>query len=85
MSAQIPINRESTTTTLLDRYNKQHVGGAFDAKAIATSDHVPIIDSMQSAQWTPSGFKVAMNASEFNDKALNIVDKSGWNNDKYKP
>ena len=86
MSVQIPINRESTTTTLVDRYNKQHVGGAFDAKSIDTSDHMPLLDQ-QSEQWTPQGFKTKqpIMSTEFNEKALNQIDKSGWNNIKYKP
>jgi hypothetical protein len=33
----IPIERTSLTTDLLDRYNKQSVGGAFDAKQAGKS------------------------------------------------
>jgi hypothetical protein len=88
MPEQTPINRVSLKKSLVDRYNTEQVGGAFDVKAqLAIKDHTPIIDSLQSAKWTPAGFKVKQQlmVTEFKDTTLNFTDTTGFSNKKYKP
>ena len=92
MPAQTPIERDSLETTLAGRYNTHHAGGAFDAKDIETTGKYSSLSkggnsSLQSATWTPSGFKtrMALFLTEFKAKALNFVDSQGLDSRKYKP
>ena len=79
MPAQTPINRESLTTTLEQRYANQNVGGAFNAKEVVNQ---PIDFGQQDKTFeSPSGFA----ADNFNDKALNYVSSMGHSTKKYKP
>jgi hypothetical protein len=84
-------NRESMNKTLVDRYNDQHVGGAYDAKAITKDGkHAPIENSAQSAQHTTAGFKTSMppQGTELNEaKGNSSLETSlyikGFSNVKY--
>ena len=50
--------RPSISTTLEQKYNDQHVGGAFDAKAIVVDGtRSPLQNSVLSTLRTPAGFK----------------------------
>lgn len=85
--------RQSLGQTMVDLYYKLPVGGAFDAKDIETTGkHASLSkggnSSLQSAQWTPAGFKTRMQLllTELNSKAFGWA--TGWyghSNRKYKP
>jgi hypothetical protein len=83
--------RESTTKSLVQRYEEQHVGGAYDAKAITKGGkHAPIENSAQSARHTTAGFKTAMGdqQTELNEaKGTTSLESSlyikGFTNVKY--
>ena len=78
MPAQIPTERPSLQTSLVERYASQACGGAFNAKDVQNQ---PIDFGLLDKTFeTPSDMK-----GEFNEKALNFVDTTGWNNKKYKP
>jgi hypothetical protein len=91
MSAQIPTERPSLTKTLEQRYATQHAGGAFNAVNISKTGHASLTiagnSSLQSATYTPSGFKLQqpIMVTEFKDSALNTAAKNGHTNKKYKP
>ena len=84
-------DRPSLTKTLEQRYADQHVGGAFDAKAITTNGkHSPIDNSTLSALHTTRGFKTRMGEqeTELNEaKGESSLQSSlmmkGFNNIKY--
>jgi hypothetical protein len=76
-----PYNRESLNKGLLERYETQHVGGAFDAKK-ATPD----IFGQLEKDWTKPGFAIG------GEEGLGILGikkgkslyLNGFNNKKYK-
>ena len=76
-----PVNRESLTKGLLERYYTQKVGGAFDAKK-----PTPDIFGKLEKDWTKPGFAIA------GEEGLGIegIKKgkslylNGFNNKKYK-
>lgn len=87
----IPTERPSIKTDLLSRYANQRCGGAFEVKdAVIDGGHESLNKatpgSMQSAFWTPAGFKtkMALMITELKAKALNFVDSQGLDNRKYK-
>jgi hypothetical protein len=57
----IPIERQSLTTPLTERYATQHVGGAYDAEAIDTEGFNALFASYQSLTFQVyNGFDMAM-------------------------
>jgi hypothetical protein len=97
----IPIQRDSLTTTLENRYNNQKAGGAFNAKNIVTSDDTisPLVGkpSDKGAQYSidKGGFRVKqpVGLSDLADvpDRKNSTSKQlsaytqGLSNKKYKP
>ena len=78
MPAQIPIDRVSTRISLEARYATQKAGGAFNAKDVKNQ---PGDFGLQDRTFeTPSDIN-----GTFNEKALNFLDTTGFNNKKYKP
>lgn len=77
------INRKSLTRGLLDVYETQHSGGAFDSKK-----STPDVFGLQEKFWTKPGFvnatdeQLGFGGSKTYDKSLNLI---GFNNKKYKP
>ena len=62
-----PTERPSLDTGIVGRYNTQRAGGAYDAKSIGKwGSHAPLENNLQSRFWTPPGFKVSMQNTEFN-------------------
>jgi hypothetical protein len=86
-----PTDRPSLTKTIEQRYAEQHVGGAFDAKAITLGGkHSPIDNSTLSALHTTPGFKTQMGEqeTELNEaKGQSSLESSlmmkGFNNIRY--
>lgn len=93
------VDRVSLTTTLENRYQKQHVGGAYDAKAdIVTSNDTLMMREWlgsQEGRYTQKGFRIkaGYQLSDFLDVADRKNGNSGaglskslvgWNNTKYK-
>jgi len=80
-----PTARPSTENNLAQRYNSQKAGGAYDAKTIGKWGlHAPVENSLQSRFWTPLGFRVKMNSSEFNNPGGSMY-LQGHTTKKYKP
>ena len=76
-----PYNRESLNKGLLERYETQHVGGAFDAKK-ATPD----IFGQLEKDWTKAGFAKLGDEGlglEYGAKGQSIY-LDGFNNKPYK-
>ncbi len=77
-----PVNRESLTKTLEQRYQTQHVGGAYDAKK-----PTPDIFGIQEKLWTKPGFQNGGNG-ELGLGGQKKFDQSvylkGFDNTKYK-
>jgi hypothetical protein len=82
--------RPSLQKTLEERYKSQQAGGAFNAKEITTEGHASLEKdgkaSIQSAKWTPKGFKTRMMSllTEFNGKALGFANYLGVDTRRYK-
>lgn len=78
-----PIERQSLDMSLEDRYNTQHVGGAFDAKK-----DTPDIFGFQEKMWTKAGFTKGGN-EQLGVGGRKKYDKSIYNQGistkKYKP
>jgi hypothetical protein len=83
--------RPSITKTLLQRYEEQRVGGAYDAKAIVTNgQYSPIEDSTLSALHTKPGFKTRMldqqtelKEAQGSTSLQSSLMLKGFNNDRY--
>ena len=84
-------NRESLAKTLTQRYEEQHVGGAYDAKSIPWVGHyAPIENSAQSAKHTVAGFRLVMpvqetelNEAKGNSSLESSLYIKGFSNTKY--
>ena len=75
-----PINRESLNKGLLERYETQHVGGAFDAKK-----PTPDIFGKLEKDWTPPGFGgIPPGIGIAGIKKGKSLYLNGFNNKKYK-
>lgn len=95
MPAQTPIERVSLKTSLVDRYESQRCGGAYEAKSIKTGhgETMPIYDatgigpSLVERMWTYPDFFIGQTRSDeqYNGRSRNIVNSMGFNNKKYKP
>lgn len=97
----IPVERESTTHTLEERYASQRCGGAYDAKSVQTAQgsRMPILDSagvssaITETQWTNPNFLVKVSPQQTELKECLDGEKSkqlsilmqGFTNRKYKP
>ena len=75
-----PYNRESLNKGLLERYETQHVGGAFDAKK-----PTPDIFGQLEKDWTPPGFGgIPPGIGIAGIKKGKSLYLNGFNNKKYK-
>ena len=75
-----PYNRESLNKGLLERYETQHVGGAFDAKK-----PTPDIFGKLEKDWTPPGFGgIPPGIGIAGIKKGKSLYLNGFNNKKYK-
>ena len=75
-----PYNRESLNKGLLERYETQHVGGAFDAK-----NPTPDIFGKLEKDWTPPGFGgIPPGIGIAGIKKGKSLYLNGFNNKKYK-
>ncbi len=86
MSDKNSITRESLTISLEERYKKQKVGGAYDAKTAGGNTMLAAGNSsFQSTKWTVNpGFRTKSNGENFNSNALNYIDTTKFSNVKYK-
>ena len=72
-----PIERQSLNTTLEDRYAKQHIGGAYDARTAGDAT-VDFMGNEFAKGFTKGGQNTGL---PLKDSAL----LKGWSGDKYKP
>ncbi len=83
----IPTDRPSLKTSLSQRYAKQHVGGAYDARDIIETGVAPLFSSMQGSEFqTANGFEtdVLQGVSQFKNDGENLsIYEQGLDTTKY--